>query len=46
MDSNRFLSRRLISVFAATPEPGWTYVNYSLFYNAEVDRTVGEPRRA
>jgi len=76
MDLNRFLSRRLISVLAATlafsltqtagaaegassnyfpgtygdyaiaaaPTPGWTYVNYSLFYNAEVDRTVLQGR--
>ena len=76
MDANRFVSRRLISMLAATlafslvhtaeaaegassnyfpgsygdyavaaaPEPGWTYVNYSLFYGAEVDRTVLQGR--
>ena len=29
---------------AAAPEPGWTYLNYSLFYGSEVDRAVLQGR--
>lgn len=29
---------------AVAPEPGWTYLNYSLFYSANVDRSVLQGR--